>query len=247
MACGDRQILFDAGPFAGGHSHSDALSLIATQGERELLIDCGTYTYVGDARLRNWFRGSAAHNTMRIDGRDQATAAGPFRWADPASVTLAEWKTNAEFDYADAVCRYDVFEHRRRVKFVKSGVLFICDQISGPPSETMLEQFWHFGNGLHELARLVIPSGDEVEFTEGGEHGWRSRVFGQKTPAPVLRIWRKSALPACFGAALVFDTARFELQMDADDLGGVTMTLRQGGDVRASAEFSPIPASTQPR
>ena len=81
MACADRQILFDAGGFApeaGGHSHSDALSLIVRQGDQELLIDPGTYAYVGDAHLRNWFRGSAAHNTIRIGGRDQATPAGPF-------------------------------------------------------------------------------------------------------------------------------------------------------------------------
>ena len=45
-----------------------------------MLIDPGTYTYVADRRWRDWFRGSAAHNTLRIDGLDQASPAGPFRW-----------------------------------------------------------------------------------------------------------------------------------------------------------------------
>ncbi len=42
----------------------------------EILVDAGTYTYV-EPQWRDWFRATAAHNTVRIDGRDQAVAAGP--------------------------------------------------------------------------------------------------------------------------------------------------------------------------
>src|SRR5439155_666058 len=51
MACGDIHVIVKAGPFgegSGGHSHSDVLSLVARLGEREILIDPGTYTYVAD-------------------------------------------------------------------------------------------------------------------------------------------------------------------------------------------------------
>ena len=250
MADGDLQIIFDAGPFAqqgGGHSHSDALSLIVRRGAKELLIDPGAYTYVNDERLRNWFRGSAAHNTMRIDGRDQATPTGPFRWADPAEVTLADWITCPEYDYADALCRYGGFLHRRRVMFLKSGLVFVCDQVSGSGTP-MLEQFWHFGEttektgpGCYDVGQavlLAIPPDEQAYLAEGGEHGWRSRVFGQKVAAPVLRVWRKTPLPACFGAALDFQTvAASELYLETDDAGGIELILRRGGKVRGSASF----------
>src|SRR5438477_8622030 len=88
MACGKVHVVIKAGPFgegSGGHSHSDILSLVARTGDREILIDPGTYTYVADPIERDRFRGSAAHNTIRIDGRDQAIPAGPFRWHEKAS------------------------------------------------------------------------------------------------------------------------------------------------------------------
>ena len=80
MVSDDVQVVIKAGPFgegSGGHSHSDVLSLTARVGCREVLIDPGTFTYVADPAERNRFRGSAAHNTVRIDGRDQAVPAVP--------------------------------------------------------------------------------------------------------------------------------------------------------------------------
>lgn len=61
---------FDAGPFgprSGGHSHSDTLSLIVTNGEQEVLVDSTTYSYM-DPEWREVFRGTSAHNIVRIDG-----------------------------------------------------------------------------------------------------------------------------------------------------------------------------------
>ena len=98
MASGDVQLVIKAGPFgegSGGHSHSDVLSLTARVGGREILIDPGTFTYVADPVERNRFRGSAAHNTVRIDGRDQAVPGGPFRWNDKPSVKVRQWTTAA--------------------------------------------------------------------------------------------------------------------------------------------------------
>lgn len=93
MVSGDVHAVFDAGPFGpggAGHSHSDTLSLVVRVGEERILIDPGTYTYVAGAGWREAFRGSAAHNTLRLDGRNQATPAGPFRWMDKPEVKLLE-------------------------------------------------------------------------------------------------------------------------------------------------------------
>ena len=36
------------------------------------MLDPGRYTYAeGDPNWRHWFRGTAAHNTVTVDGRDQ--------------------------------------------------------------------------------------------------------------------------------------------------------------------------------
>ena len=56
----------------GGHSHNDQLSFELHLRGRPLVVDPGTGTYTRDARLRNALRGTAAHNTLEVDGREQA-------------------------------------------------------------------------------------------------------------------------------------------------------------------------------
>ena len=90
MAAQNIQLIADTGPFGpgtAGHSHADTLSLVLRrcapndgQMIEQILIDPGTYTYVADPLWRDRFRGTAAHNTLRIDGLDQAIPRGPFAW-----------------------------------------------------------------------------------------------------------------------------------------------------------------------
>ena len=88
-------------------------------GEEEILIDPGTCTYVGEQKWRDWFRGTEAHNTVRLDSRDQAHGRRPFRWANLPDVTILSWKTNAKRDAIEGECRYRGFTHRRTVEFQK--------------------------------------------------------------------------------------------------------------------------------
>ncbi|HZI15692.1 MAG TPA: alginate lyase family protein, partial [Myxococcus sp.] len=57
----------------GGHSHNDKLSFELHLDGRPVIVDPGTGTYTRDAATRNWFRGTAAHNTVQVDGAEQAT------------------------------------------------------------------------------------------------------------------------------------------------------------------------------
>ena len=199
--------LFDAGPFgpwSGGHSHSDTLSLIVSSGDREVLVDSGTFSYM-DPEWRGAFRGSAAHNTVRIDGRDQAISAGPFRWAQTPKVQLLEFASGTDRDRAVAACRYQGFLHTRTVEFVNSREFVIVDLIEGTAGEHLIEQFWHFANEPRELARGTWAIGDIAQFTaEGGvvEEGWRSRCLGTKEAAPVIVVRRRSTLPITLHARL---------------------------------------------
>src|SRR6185295_4997346 len=118
MRAHDLQLIVDAGPFghgSAGHSHSDTLSVVANAGAEEILIDPGTFTYVSDSKARNWFRGSAAHNTVRLDKHDQAIPAGPFRWIRVPGVKIVEWNSTADRDYLHAICTTCDATLRRRV------------------------------------------------------------------------------------------------------------------------------------
>jgi Heparinase II/III-like protein/Heparinase II/III N-terminus len=220
------QIVIDGGRFGAGtagHSHSDTLSLIIRAGKEEILIDPGTYTYVSDAERRNWFRGTAAHNTIRMNGRDQAIPVNAFRWAEPPEVKVLAWETTPDQDYFDGVCRYGGFEHRRRVVFLKQDlVMLVLDEIQGPPGEHLAEQFWHFAlppqkvvDRRYRIGResriwFSIAGGGQVEVAQGGEHGWRSHALGQKEPAPVLRIHDTCELPVRSAAGFGFGSSEAE-------------------------------------
>ena len=194
----DAQVVIKAGPFgegSGGHSHSDVLSLTARAGGREVLIDPGTFTYVADPAERDRFRGSAAHNTVRIDGRDQAVPGGPFRWNHKPSVNVRQWSTRMERDYLDATCAYAGFTHRRRIVFMKPATVIVLDTVDGPPGDHTLEQFWHL-DSAEDAARFSFSTPPEVV------DAWRSRALCSREPATALCVTVRGPLPAHVAAML---------------------------------------------
>jgi hypothetical protein len=234
------QVIADAGSFGfgrGGHSHSDTLSVIVRAGNERILEDPGTYTYASGSSWRDRMRGSAAHNTIRIDGLDQATPAGLFGWIDKPAVAISEWTTAPERDYLDAQCRYAGFTHRRRMVFARTGVLFILDEVDGPEGEHVIEQFWHpgaacvqmgpacFSIGAH--ASLVLDGAAQASIESGGDYGWLSPVLCEKRPAPVIRARAQRPLPALFAAALRLTPAQRR---------PVLRTLREGPEIKLTLD-----------
>ncbi len=69
------------------HGHLDALSLTLTVDGKEIFIDPGTYLYHGGGKWREYFRSTAAHNTIRINGKDMTKQTGDFMFEKPYLVT----------------------------------------------------------------------------------------------------------------------------------------------------------------
>jgi hypothetical protein len=205
MTAGDSHIVVKAGGFgegSGGHSHSDVLSVVVRRAGEELLIDPGTFTYISDPVERDRFRGSAAHNTVRIDGRDQAVPAGPFRWDGKPEVRILNWSTAPERDSLEASCSYAGFTHRRRIALEKPATVVILDTIEGPRGEHIVEQFWQLG-GAAQASRLSIS--EPLERIDG----WRSRAFASREATQVVRVAVRGPLPVRIAAVLdLSDTPR---------------------------------------
>jgi len=185
-----------------GHAHAHALAIVHRSGAREILIDPGTYTYVGEPRWRDRFRGTAAHNTVRVDGLDQATPAGPFAWRDLPETGVLAW--NAEAPYLKAFCRYRGVTHTRRIthtrtiRWIAPGRILIVDDLEGPPGVHLVEQFWHLGDAAARDL-LHFPPSAEVSLVPDS---WTSPVFGAKLPATVLRVHRTGSFPLRLAAWL---------------------------------------------
>ncbi len=225
MVAGDIQLIADAGGFgpgSAGHSHADSLSLVLRKGDRQILIDPGTYTYVGDPVWRERFRGTSAHNTVRIDGMDQGTPGGPFGWRSRPRVRVTERKSSQESDYLRAECEYSGFVHQREIVFNKTELLIIIvDRISGDDGSHRLEQFWHFGDGADEAVFAFDPA-VQLRTFEGEDNGWVSAALGAKLPARVTSAALTAKLPACLTAAIDISgkskTLRFELNPEATSI-----------------------------
>ncbi len=66
------------------HAHADLLSVIVSAHREPLIVDPGTFCYDSHPAWRRWFRSSAAHNCLVVDGLDQAEYWGPFLWGTDA-------------------------------------------------------------------------------------------------------------------------------------------------------------------
>ena len=95
-----RFLIFDCGPLGdGGHGHYDLLSVEAFAGGRPLVVDPGRFTYAEEPpNLRRWFKGTAAHNTVCVDGLDQTPYRAGARRGPVAPGTLPRPRERARLD-----------------------------------------------------------------------------------------------------------------------------------------------------
>ena len=88
----DASLVFDHGPIGMApfynHGHADALAILVSKKGEEILIDPGTYRYNGELEWRQYFKSTRAHNTVTIDGLDQAVQETSFIWSRPYKAKL---------------------------------------------------------------------------------------------------------------------------------------------------------------
>ena len=182
-------IVIDAGPQGVGrcgHGHADALSVRLTMGGSRWLVDSGSGVYISkDRQDRNEPRGTGAHNTLRVDGLDQAVADEPFSWTDIPATSVERWLTGKTFSYfvgshngferlADPVRHQRMVFHSRGA--LDGGLSFVRDVAVGR-SEHELEIFWHFASPLK--VRGVHPNQFSID---GQGAGTLSMVFAENDP-----------------------------------------------------------------
>ncbi len=93
-------IIFDHGPLGMAplynHGHADAMSIVLYRKGLPFMIDPGTFRYNGVPEYRKYFKGTGAHNTVCIDGRDQARQVSSFIWDKPYEAGLIEEKKKSQ-------------------------------------------------------------------------------------------------------------------------------------------------------
>jgi hypothetical protein len=215
------QLIVDAGPLgtqSGGHGHADALSVCLQSQGHCLLIDPGTYQYVGEDGERDLFRGTGIHNTLRVNGADQAEPATPFAWHRLTQAKAEQWIQGWSFDLL--VASHDGYQrllqpatHRRWILSLRNGIYLVRDVVEGQ-GKHKLDISWHLGQEMQLVEEGVYRMRDASQglaLLPAQGHGWAeevgkaawSPVYGQKAPMVVLNFGTLTDLPAEFTTLLV--------------------------------------------
>jgi hypothetical protein len=211
-------VCFDVGEQAAGmrpdavpnsmHGHADCLSVVAWLGGRRVLVDSGLFAYNCGGVWESHFRETAAHNTAKVDGRDQARHIGKMAWSHSYRATVEDWKTadggSATIASHDGYARGpEGVIHRRAVWLRPGGYLLICDEFTGRGHHD-LEVNYQFAAGALDLVdgpRVVFDGAVEVAWAGDAEwqarlshggtepaEGWICSSLGVRVPAPRLSL-----------------------------------------------------------
>jgi Heparinase II/III-like protein/Heparinase II/III N-terminus len=188
-------LLFDCGPHGMancGHAHADALAIDLAANGRTLLVDPGTFTYTGTKEMRDWFRSSAAHNTLTVDRQSSSISAGPFSWKTMTNCERLAWKEHARFTFVSGRHRgYQHGIHTRSILFLKHDYWVIRDQVE-LTGKHQIDLWFHFepgtspevhNNEVHENAAKIVSFASRGRWTK--EEGWVSHCYGERASAPV--------------------------------------------------------------
>ena len=168
-------VFVDAGPVGmggrGGHGHNDCLAVDAVLAGMRLIVDPGSFVYTADWRARNRFRGTAAHNTPMIDGKEINRFSNPkslWRLRNDAKPEVRHWSTSDDVDLL-------VASH--------SGYRRLASPVT-PVRAVMLEKSTHRlfladgfdGDGGHDIeTRFTFAPGIVIRQTDVGVWALNSR------------------------------------------------------------------------
>jgi O-antigen/teichoic acid export membrane protein len=161
---GGFRLIFDCGPFsrckAPNHGHADTLSFELFAHGRPLIVDPGVYLPWGDGQeWARYFRSTAAHNSLVIDGKDQselAEYADVRRTATVPRVEAGNWTGVRRIAACYRPYWSAAIEHRRKITDAGGGRICIRDRVTGTGSHR-LEWYFHFA---HEVD--VVPVGADA-------------------------------------------------------------------------------------
>jgi len=233
------RVVIDHGPLgmapSFGHGHADALSVTVTADGADLLIDPGTYGYNQGAAWRRYFRSTRAHNTVTVDGQDQAEQESTFMWSRPYSAQVVESSGATHDRAAQILMRHDGYRtlgviHWRAVLIKKNGLIVVWDRLEGH-GEHEFELNWHLGSestntGPADSMRLgsdhrMVVQGGRPSLHSGETdppRGWRSQRYAVLSASVTLRtVWRGPA-PHEFATFVVPNSMDVDLQSELDQL-----------------------------
>jgi len=247
-------LFFDCGPVGPdcqpGHGHSDLLSFeLSLEGQR-VVVDTGVSTYE-KGKVRQYERSTSAHNTLRIDGIEQAEMWGSFRVGRRPPVGCLTAGAVAGFHFVRGehfAYRHLGVVHTRTIVHAPGDCWVIADWLQGTGSH-QIESFIHFHPSVRvapcpdacaahdrptnwrirvgDTCYVLISQGWNFCLTEA----WYSPEFGLRQKQSVLYCERQADLPTGMlysivpGGQIVPRVSYIERE-EAVEIDGTAISLR---------------------
>ncbi len=233
-------MILKAGPEGEWHNQFDNGTFELWANGRNFFPDSGSFIYGGDEEVlkqREWFRRTAAHNTLTLDGRTLATRVSQ----------LLKWETG---DYCDLTVvetpGYEGLTHRRAVFFVEHSFFVIADEAYGEakgnvalnyhllPSEPIEDK-------EHKSVSTSFADGNNITLQVFGaedmtsEEGWTSPLYRVKYPRPAYAFHaQKSAEKPVRLITVIYpaDAAKHDIKAeytDNDSANGASLEVSIDG------------------
>lgn len=178
-------------------SQADALHVDLRVDGVDVLSDAGTFSYNTSSDLSEYFNGTASHNTVQFDDRDQMPRLGRFlfgSWLKTESQTpifAIKNQVSCSASYVD----YKGARHKRSL-FLDENKLIVLDDVSGFKKKAVIR--WRLTSVLSGFK--ILHNG--VKITQGNKEilvtsdsgimrtdiciGWESKCYSSKVEIQVL-------------------------------------------------------------
>jgi hypothetical protein len=216
---------------------------------RPVLVDPGFHCYNGPKPWQDHFRETAAHNTVRIDGRDQALHINKMAWSHTYTATLEAHDVNSPDPWV--VGRHDGYRalpaggviHRRAVWVRQRGYVVICDVLDGVGDHD-IEVTFQFAPGRlevcgdaaifegHASLHWFAPTALSAHLREGEDSpdgGWVAPSLGVKAAAPRLILSARVTAPTTI-VTIIADRNPVSPHVDRPTSGAHRPIVISGGD-----------------
>jgi hypothetical protein len=148
-----------------GHAHADTLSFVLQAHGKPFLVDTGISTYEKGA-VRDEERGTAAHNTVVVQGENSSDVWGGFRVSKRARVKVLEDSDTVVAAEHDGYQRFGVV-HGREWRFEDARIV-VHDRLTGGSVKAVA--LFHFAHALvPEVVGNAVRVGRSVVSFSGAE------------------------------------------------------------------------------
>lgn len=171
------------------HGHADALSIQVFYSGIPLLTDPGSYNYHVPKKIRDENRKTGSHNTVYVEGIEQAEILGPFLWGKRFKTGQYKTVQRKKYVETEATIFYNGITHTRKIVFDYNRKLTVEDYIKGSGNK-VVKQAWLIPDIQNPVLKDNILASEmfsiKTDGTAGISKGTYSNEYGIQDSATYM-------------------------------------------------------------